>query len=140
MRQSLLLAVNEVIAAILLPAGLVALGAERLFLAIADDLDLAGCNAGFDQSVAGGVGTIIAKRKVVVGGTAFVAVSLDGEADRRMRLEECSISVDNGLIIRAQVVAIVVEVDVLYGLRKQSVFALLWRGVAAVGEAEAERR
>ena len=86
----LFLAVHKVIAAILLPAGLVALTAERFLLAVADDLDPAGCDPGLNQSFTGCVGAIIAKRKVVVGGTAFVAMPLDGEADRRVRLKNAA--------------------------------------------------
>lgn len=52
-KSSLLLAVDEVIAAILLPAGFATLIAERLFLAKADDLDLVCSDAGLDESVAG---------------------------------------------------------------------------------------
>ncbi len=64
------------------------------------------------RAVACRIGAVIAKRKVVIGRAAFVAVSLDGEPDRGMGLEECGIGIDRGLILGAQVVAVVVKVDV----------------------------
>src|SRR5512146_2664288 len=57
---SSLLAEHEVRAAILLPALLVRLVAERLFLAIADGLDAVGADAGLHQRVLHRVGAVVA--------------------------------------------------------------------------------
>src|SRR6266478_8387335 len=56
-RQSTLLPVDEVTTPVLLPALLVRLGAERLFLAVADGLDVIGRNAALYQSVTDGIRT-----------------------------------------------------------------------------------
>ena len=68
---------DEVTAAILLPAGLVRLGAERRFLALGDDGDAIGGDTEADQVGLDGVGAAIAERQVVFGGAALVAVPFD---------------------------------------------------------------
>src|SRR5581483_12185174 len=76
-RLSLL--VDEVPAPVLLPALLVGLGAERLLFAVADGLDAVGSNAGLHQGLLHGIGSVIAQRQVVLGGTALVTVPLNRE-------------------------------------------------------------
>src|ERR1700736_2093965 len=68
-------------AAILLPAGFVALRAEGLFLAEADGADAVGGDAQRDEILLDGAGAAIAQRKVVFGGAALVAVAFDGNAN-----------------------------------------------------------
>src|SRR5581483_4463995 len=74
-----LLLVNEVTAAVLLPAGFVGLGAERLFLAIADRLDAAVIHAGRHQGVLDSIGAVVAESEVVFGRTTLVAMSFNRE-------------------------------------------------------------
>ena len=50
-----------------------------LFFAEADHVELRGGNAHLDQVVLGGAGTPVAERDVVLGGTALIAVALDGQ-------------------------------------------------------------
>ncbi len=70
------LAINgELGAAVLLPAGLVGFGAELLFLAVADDADAGGGDAGVDEGGLGGVGAVFAEGEVVLGGAALVGSS-----------------------------------------------------------------
>ena len=76
---------RELGAAILLPACLGLFGAELLLLAVADDADAAGGDAGVDQRGLGGVGAILAQGQVVFGGAAVVAVAADDDADVGMR-------------------------------------------------------
>ena len=71
---------HEVAAAVLLPAGFVRLGAERRFLALADDRDAIGGDAKAHQVVLDGVGAALAKAEVVFGGAALVAVAFDADA------------------------------------------------------------
>ena len=66
---------GELGAAVLLPAGLVLFGAELLLLAVADDAQAGGSDAGGDQCGAGGVGTVLAERQVVLSRPALVGVS-----------------------------------------------------------------
>src|SRR5882762_45867 len=113
-------------AAVLLPAALVGLGAERLFLTVADRLDTADAESGLHQSVLYGVGPAVAQREVVLGGAAFVAMSLDRELDVRMLAEELRIALDGRLLIRPNGIRVVVEVHVSDALSKQ--FLLGCRG------------
>jgi len=66
----------KVSATILLPAGFAGFRAERLFLTKGTSIDAAGRNAGCDQSVLHGGGALISQREVVLGGAAFIAMSL----------------------------------------------------------------
>src|SRR6266851_2160637 len=75
-RQSTLLPVDEVTTPVLLPALLVRLGAERLFLAVADGLDVISSNAALYQSVTDGIRTAIAQGQIVFRRSPFVAVTL----------------------------------------------------------------
>src|SRR5580704_15221626 len=75
-------------AAVLLPAGLVAVHAERLFLAVADGGDAVGGNAERDEVLLGGIGAAVAESEVVFGGAALVAMAFDGHFDLRVVLQE----------------------------------------------------
>ena len=83
-KQQPLAVERELGAAVLLPAGLGVVGAELLLLAVADNADAVGGDAGFDQRGLGGVGAILAQREVVLGGAAVVAVAADDDADVRV--------------------------------------------------------
>ena len=71
---------HEVAAAVLLPAGLVALGAEGRLLALADHLDAIGGDAQAHQVALHGVGAAFTEAQVVLRRAALVAVALDGDA------------------------------------------------------------
>src|SRR6266849_9346391 len=83
-----LLGADEVAAAILLPAGFVALGAEGLFFAEADGAEAIGGDAQRDEILLDGAGAAIAEREVVFGGAALVAVAFDGHAKLRIVAQE----------------------------------------------------
>ena len=87
---------GELSAAVLLPAGFVLLGAELLLLAVADDADAVGGDAGVDQRGLGGVGAVLAEGEVVLGRAAVVAVAADDDLDGGMRVE-----VGGGLVTEA---------------------------------------
>jgi hypothetical protein len=59
--------VDEVAAAVLLPATFVRLGAERFFLAVADGLDAIAAHSRLDQRILYGVGAIGAESQVIFG-------------------------------------------------------------------------
>src|ERR1035437_2996316 len=114
-----LLLINEVGAAVLLPARLVAFRAERFFLAVADRAYAVGRNPELRQSLLGFVGTIVAQRQVVFGRTAFVAVALDGELHALVLLQKTRIRLYNLLILRRNIIAVVVVEHILHVRRKQ---------------------
>src|SRR6476469_6267219 len=62
-----LLRVHEMPAPVLLPARFIRLGAERLFLPVADGLNPVGADSRADQCVLHRAGTIVAERQVVFG-------------------------------------------------------------------------
>src|SRR5512133_3322841 len=101
-------------AAILLPAVFAALGAEGLFFAIADGANTVRRYACLDQRSLRGVRAVVAQRQVVLGGTTLVAMSLDGELDRGVRLQEVGIRRNGRLIAGAKVVFIIIKEDVLH--------------------------
>src|SRR5579862_5411617 len=99
-------------AAILLPATLVRLGAERLFLAHRHGLDSISGDSGLNQRILDRVGATGAERKVVFSRPAFVAVSFNRDVDVRMLLQESGISTQRALIAGANIVLVVIEEDV----------------------------
>src|ERR1039457_1323476 len=68
---------NEVGAAVLLPARLVAFRAERFFLAVANRAHTVGRDTELRQSLLRAVGTIVPQRQSGLGRTTFLAVALD---------------------------------------------------------------
>lgn len=71
-----LLLIDEMIAAVLLPVSLIALAAERFFLAAADRLDAAGDDRCRRQRILYSGGSLVAQRQVIVDGSPLVAVPL----------------------------------------------------------------
>ena len=71
---------EEVSAAVLLPAGLVGLGAGGRFLALRHDVDAIAGDAQTDQIGLHGVGAALPEPEVVLRGATLVAVSLDVDA------------------------------------------------------------
>src|SRR5579863_2439123 len=122
--------IDEVGPPVLLPTGFRAFRAERLFLAVADRTDAVGWYSHRHQRLFGGVCAIVAQRQVVLGGTAFVAVPFDGETNVRVLLQELRIGLQHTLILLRDVVAVVLEEDILHILREHlrlGPVALLWR-------------
>ena len=103
-------------APVLLPALLIRFGAERLFLAVADGLDVVGGNASLDQRVTDGIRAAVAQSQVVLGRSALVAVSLYREGDVGMLLQERDIALQRRLLVGIDIALVIVEVDVLHGL------------------------
>src|ERR1017187_3255946 len=104
-RQSLLL-INEMAAAVLLPASFVAFCAEGLFLAVADGFDPAGADA--------------ARRQCSLHRTgALVAVSFNRDVYIGMLIEELHVGLQRRLLVTANVGLVVVEVNILNVLAEQ---------------------
>jgi hypothetical protein len=74
--------VYEVPAAILLITTFVRFGAERLFFTVADGFDAIARHSRLNQRILHRVRAIRAKRQVIFGRTAFVAMSFDRDARR----------------------------------------------------------
>jgi len=117
--------IHEVSAAVLLPATFVRLGAERFLLAVADGLDAIAANSSLDKRVLDRVRAASAQGQVIFGRAALVAVSLDRDVDVGMLLQELGIALQRALLVRAYIVFVVIEVNVLYVSREQ----FLFRGV-----------
>ena len=98
----LLLLIDEVTAAILLPAAFVLFHAERLFLAVADGLDAAGADSSGGQGTLHCAGTLVAQSQVVFGRAAAVAVSLNREVDAGVLAEELRVGLDDRLLIAVE--------------------------------------
>src|SRR5271165_3704495 len=130
-RSTARLLVHEMSAAVLLPARLGTLCAERFFLAVADGADTVAGNAQLHQSLFGCVRPVVAERQVVLGGAALVAVPLDCELDIGVLLQKAGVRLQCLLILWLDVVAVVGEEDILHVLREQLRFTLVrglhWR-------------
>src|SRR5580698_8193533 len=111
--------VDEVPAAVLLPARFVALGTERLFFSVADRLDAAGTDSRRNQCVLHRSGSFVAQGQVIFRGSALVAVPLHRETDGRVLVEELHIAQHRALLIAANVGLVIVEVDILDVLAEQ---------------------
>src|SRR5277367_3390359 len=109
--------------AILLPTSLGGLVAERLLLAVADRLNVAGADAALRQGALHRACPAVAQRQVVFGGPALVAVSLDHEVDVGMLREESDIGLQRRLLVSADIGLVVIEVNVLDVLREQLLLA-----------------
>ncbi len=120
---------------VLLPASFVGFSAERLLLAVADGLDVAGAHATLSQRALDGARAVVAQSQVVLGGSAFVAVSLDDEVNIGMLLQESDIRLQRTLLVSPNIVLVIVEVNVLDVLREQLLLALVRAPEAVVAEA-----
>src|ERR1700732_1222683 len=107
-----LLSFDEVAAAILLPAGFVALRAEGLFLAEANGADAIAGDPQGDEILLNGACAAIAEREVVFGGAALVAVALDGDANLRIVAQEVSRFGEGFAGIRANVCFVEIKIGV----------------------------
>src|SRR5258706_1535793 len=123
-----LLGADEVAAAILLPAGFVALVAEGLFFAEADGADAIGGEAQGDEILLDGAGAAIAEREVVLGGTALVAVAFDGDAELRVIAQEVSGLGECCAGVRANVCFVEIKIGVLDFLWEERIQVRRGRG------------
>src|SRR4051812_2657576 len=71
-------------AAILCPAAFVGLGADRAFLAVGNGFDPSGRDALAHQKLLHGIGAAGAQRQVVFAGAAFVGMTFNRDANRRI--------------------------------------------------------
>src|ERR1035437_2640558 len=117
-RQSLLL-INEMAAAVLLPASFVAFCAEGLFLAVADGFDPAGADAAPRECILHGTGALVAQSQVIVSRSALVAVSFNRDVYVGMLIEELHVGLQRRLLVTANVGLVVVEVNILHVLAEQ---------------------
>src|SRR5271155_3985451 len=126
-----LLFVNEMAAAILLPAAFVGLRAEGLLFAVADGLDAIASKSRLYERVFYGVGAIGAESEVVFGGATLVAVSLNRDADVGMLLQEAGIALNNALVGATDVVLVIFEINIFHVLREEFFFGCVrgfrWR-------------
>src|SRR5271166_6211452 len=99
------LRVHEVGAAVLLPARFRAFRAEWLFFSVADGAHPGRRNSRLRQRLFGRLRSILAQRQVVLDRAAFVAVALNHETHAGMLLQEAGVRLDDGLILRRDVVA-----------------------------------
>src|SRR5581483_8306505 len=120
--SQVLFLVYKVTAPVLLPALLVRLGAERFLLDVADRLDSAGIDSRRGQGVLYGIGTIVTQGQVVFRRAALVTVSLNREVDVGMLSQELRARLNGCRLVSADVVLVVIEVDVLHILREQLFF------------------
>src|SRR5579864_2426290 len=79
---------REMPAAVLLPAGFVGLGAERLLLAVADGLNAARADTRCGQSILHRVGTPVAQSQVVLGGPTLITVAFHRNRNAGMLAQE----------------------------------------------------
>src|SRR5437660_1665608 len=107
-RSKLLFLIDEVGAAVLLPARFRRFGTNRLLLAEADGADAIRSHAGLGQRVLDGLRAVVTESDVVLGGAALVAVSLDREFDVGMLREPLRIGLGGGGLVGPQVVLVVV--------------------------------
>src|SRR5258708_3675311 len=104
----------EFCTAVLLPAFLGRLDAERLLLAVTDGAnDAVGGHAGVDQGILGGLGTVLTQRKVVLFRAALVAIAADHDLDVEMAPEIRGILGERGLGVAAEIGQVVIEENVL---------------------------
>src|ERR1700676_656732 len=114
-------------AAILLPAGLVALVAEGLLLAEANDGEAVGRNAQRNEVLLDGAGAAIAQTQVVFRGATLVAVAFDGCFDRRVAFQEVRGLGKSGAGIGTNVGLVIVKIGVAHFLREEPIEVNLWR-------------
>src|SRR5579884_4459606 len=88
MSENRLLRHHEVAAAVRLPALLVVLGAEGLFLAIADGVQAVGGNPQRNEVLLYRIRAAVAKREVVLGRAALVAVAFNRHLHLRIVAQE----------------------------------------------------
>src|ERR1700687_2170435 len=114
-------------ATILLPAGLVALVAEGLLFAEANDGEAVGRNAQRNEVLLDGAGAAIAKAQVVFRGATLVAVAFDGCSNRWVLLQEVRSRGECAASVGANVGLVIVKIGVAHFLREEHIEVNLWR-------------
>ena len=109
-------------AAVLLPTRFVGLAAERLFLTEADRLNPVCRNASRNEGILHSAGAVVAQSQVVFGGSALVAVSLNGDAHVGVLLQERSVRLNERLLVGPNVRLVVIELHVLHVLSEELLF------------------
>src|SRR5580704_16109665 len=104
-------------AAILLPALLIGFGTLRTFLAVTDGLDTVASYAQLHQEILGCAGALVAKRKIVLSRSAFVAVTLHNNCEvrilREYLLQQSGIAGQRVACIRANIALVVIKERIL---------------------------
>src|SRR6202162_1163827 len=118
----LLFFVHEVSAAVLLPATFVGFGAEWFLFAVADGLDTVAADSSLDERVLHRVRATGTQGQVIFGRATLVAVSLDRDVNVGVLLQELCVPLQRALLVRAHIVLVVIEVNVLYVSRKEFLF------------------
>src|SRR5256885_14846577 len=103
---------------VLLPAGLIRLGAERLLFAVTDCLNAIGTYSRSNPRILDRAGTVIAERQIVLSCAALVAVSFDREIHARMLLQERNICLYGRLLTGAHVRLVIIAVNLPDALRE----------------------
>src|SRR5438477_12060286 len=107
------------IAAVLLPAIVVGLSADRFFLAVAYGLDLVFLDPSLQQGILGGCGSVCAQAYVVFGRAALVSVAFDLNHPVWMGADGLCRLGQRLLGVRPQVILVIIEIDVANVLIKQ---------------------
>ncbi len=110
------------ITAILLPASLSGLSAERLFLAVTDDADAAGRHACTNKNILCGIGSFLSQREVVLIRSTFITEAADQDLLIWMAQQILRILSQRSLCVTADIVFVVVEKDVM-DIRYKLIFA-----------------
>src|SRR6478735_209741 len=85
---------TEVIATVLLPAGLVVLGANRALLAVRHEVEAICCNAVVNEVPLGACRTALAEGQVVLVGATLVSVTLDTNPHSRVSLQPWNLRIE----------------------------------------------
>src|ERR1700760_4716531 len=104
-----LLIKRETGSTILLPASLVRLGAELLFLAIAHGADAIWADSPIHQRLLGRVRSVLAQGEVIFRRSAVIAIAADNHLQSRMRGQEACVLRQNSLGVGTNLVAVVIE-------------------------------
>src|SRR2546422_165222 len=111
-------AVHKVGTAVLLPAILVVLGADRPVFAVRDGRNPVGGDTEVDEEVLGCGGAPVTQTEVILLASTLVAVTLDRELDVRVSLQEIAVTGQSRFSVRANVGLVEVEVRILHILRE----------------------
>src|SRR5690606_40455964 len=101
-RPASLGAVDQLDAAVLRPAALAGLGADRAFLAVADHAELAGGTAVGLQRGGHGVAAALAQAQVVLAAAALVGIAFQAQARGRAIAQVLGVAGHGGLEFRLQ--------------------------------------
>lgn len=118
-----LLVEGEVAATILLPAGFVGFGAEGFFLAPTGGGDVVAGNTEAGEVILDSIGAALAESEIVFGGTAFVAMTFDGEARVWITFQKVRVALKNFPRIGANGGGVIVEEGITHFLEEEFIEA-----------------